>query len=239
MDKALLEIIENFDNVGTDFAVGNRNKIKVVPYNNILLNIKSFKVPNFLNGIVYKFFRDSKAKRSFKFAKILEEKQIGTPKPIAYYENFTWYRLNESYYISEHLKPDYVFRDVFYENLTDLDSILIQLGHFCFNLHEKGIEFLDHSPGNTLIKKNLDGVYDFFLVDLNRMKFHKKMSFKKRMKNLSRLTPSEYHIKFISKGYAKNYEKSEEEVFELLWEFTKKFQSKYLKKQSLKKKIKL
>jgi hypothetical protein len=38
-------------------------------------------------------------------------------------------------------------------------------------MHEAKINFLDHSPGNTLIIKKDNGDYDFYLVDLNRMKF--------------------------------------------------------------------
>jgi hypothetical protein len=36
-------------------------------------------------------------------------------------------------------------------------------------MHEASINFLDHSPGNTLIVKKSEGKYDFYLVDLNRM----------------------------------------------------------------------
>jgi len=62
------------------------------------------------------------------------------------------------------------------------EIILRQFTKFCFDLHEKGIEFLDHSPGNTLIKKVGDQQYAFYLVDLNRMNFHTTMDFDMRMK---------------------------------------------------------
>ena len=104
--------------------------------------------------------------------------------------------------------------------------ILKQFTHFTFNLHEKGIEFLDHSPGNTLVKKQQDGNYEFYLVDLNRMNFHTTMSFKTRMKNLSRITPSEAWVRIISSEYSKLYGKNEEEVFYLMWKYNLKFQNK-------------
>ena len=56
--------------------------------------------------------------------------------------------------------------------MLENEIILRQFIRFSYLLHQKGIEFLDNSPGNTLIKKNEKGVYDFYLVDLNRMKFH-------------------------------------------------------------------
>ena len=237
MDKALLDIINNFDSLGNDFVVGKRNKIKIIPYNNIILNIKSFKTPIFLNGIIYKFFRKSKAERSYNYAKILTEKGIGTPNPIGFYENKSTFRLLDSYYICEHLSPDYVFKDFFNIHIEDLENILKQFAHFTFNLHENGIEFLDHSPGNTLIKKIDNDKYEFYLVDLNRMKFHRKMDFKTRMKNLNRITPSEAMIKTISFEYAKLYGKASEETFALMWKYTSEFQEKSNKKSQLKKKL--
>ena len=239
MDKLILNVIKNFENEGDLLVAGKRNVIKTFPYNNIILNIKSFKIPILINGIIYRYFRKSKARRSFEYATILLQKNIGTPKPIGYYENKNILRLLESYYVCEHIKVDFVFNDLFQNHHKDLDNILTQLGHFCFQLHEAGIEFKDHSPGNTLIKKNESGNYDFFLIDLNRMKFHKEMDFNLRMKNLCRLTPSEYHIKVISASYAKLYNKPEEEVFNLMWKHTHLFFEKSKKRQLLKKKFKL
>jgi hypothetical protein len=235
MNKELLDIINHFESLGEDFVVGNRNKIKIIPYNDVVLNIKSFKVPSFINGLVYRFFRKSKAKRSFIYAKILKENNIGTPEPIAFYENNTWLRLLDSYYICQHLEVDYVFKELFNKDIPELDKILRQFAHFCFKLHEAGIEFLDHSPGNTLIKKRLDGNYDFFLVDLNRMKFHQEMDFATRMKNLRRITPSEYMVKVISSSYSIFYHKTEVEVFEEMWKHNVAFHKRFDKKKKIKK----
>ena len=46
--------------------------------------IKAFKIPNLINKIAYKYFRKSKAKRSFEFASRLVTLNIGTPKPVLY-----------------------------------------------------------------------------------------------------------------------------------------------------------
>lgn len=237
MDQELLHIINNFETEGTTFVSGKRNKIKLFSYHNLTISIKSFKIPIFINGVVYRFFRKSKAKRSFLYAKKLESLQIGTPKPIAYFENKTAIRLLESYYICEHLHVDYVFKDLFNTDIDDLEKILKQFAHFCFKLHENGIEFLDHSPGNTLIKKNNSGNYDFYLVDLNRMKFHKSMDIGLRIKNMSRLTPNEYMIQTIAFEYAKLIHENETEIFTLLWNSTNAFYQKFDKKKELKKKL--
>ena len=237
MNQDLLDIITNFDSIGTDFVIGKRNKIKIIPFENSLLNVKSFKIPGLFNGVIYRFFRKSKAERSFTYANILTSKGIGTPTPIAFHENKAIFRLLDSYYICEHLKPDWVFKELFSESVPHLDIILQQFAQFSFNLHENGIEFLDHSPGNTLVKKISDLEYKFYLVDLNRMNFHNKMSFHTRMKNMARITPSEIWVKKISTEYAKLYQKPAEEVFNLMWKYNIGFQNKVNFKRKLKSKL--
>lgn len=237
MDKSIVNIINNFGTEGDLLVAGKRNVIKTFPYNSIILNIKSFKIPILINGIIYRHFRKSKAQRSYEFGKILQKKNIGTPNPIGYYENRKWWRLLDSYYVCEHINADYVFKDLFVVNSPDTDAILKELAHFCYQLHEAGIEFKDHSPGNTLIKKNESGTFDFFLIDLNRMRFHKKMDFNLRMKNLCKLTPSEYMVQVISYEYAKLYNKPKEEVFQLMWHYTDAFFKGAAKKRDLKKRL--
>ena len=234
----LLKFITVFNTSGILFGDGQRNKIKLFELEGKTINIKSFKSPNLINKIAYKYFRKSKARRSFEFATILLEKGIGTPQPIAYYENQDFIGFKDSYYISEHLDCDLTFRElVEILDYPDHSNILRQFIRFSFELHEKGIEFLDHSPGNTLIKNLYNGNYAFYLVDLNRMDFHSEMSFESRMKNLSRLTPKREMVLIMSEEYAKLYSKPFDEVFEKMWGYTKEFQEKYQRKRRLKKKL--
>jgi hypothetical protein len=142
--------------------------------------------------------------------------------------------------VSEHLECDLTYRElVQIPDFPDHETILRQFTQFSFELHEKGIEFLDHSPGNTLIQKNAEGNYDFFLVDLNRMEFHETMDFDSRMKNLSRLTPKKEMIAVMSNEYAKLYKaQTEAEILEKMWFYTNDFQVRFAKKRRLKKKLK-
>lgn len=238
LQKELQEIIINYDQEGIVLVNGQRNKIKIFQFEEIKINIKSFKKPNFINGIIYKFFRKSKAKRSFENATILIENKIGTPQPIAYFEDFTFLGLRKSFYACEHLVSDFTFRElVEITDFPDSENILRQFTQFSFDLHEKGIEFLDHSPGNTLIKKVSEKQYEFFLVDLNRMNFHSSMSFEMRMKNLCRLTPHKDMVAVIASEYAKLSGISEEKTLETLLKVTIDFQEKFYRKKRLKKKL--
>ncbi|WP_159800256.1 lipopolysaccharide kinase InaA family protein [Flavobacterium sp. MK4S-17] len=232
------EAIADFTHTGEVLVKGKRNVIKLFTINGQVINVKSFRMPNLINKIVYRFFRKSKARRSFEFAKRLLENNIGTPKPIAYFENYDAVGLTDSYYVCEHLYPDLTYRELVADpDYPEHEIILRQFTQFSFRLHEKGIEFKDHSPGNTLIVKRGEGIYDFYLVDLNRMEFHAAMSFDQRMENLKRLTPKKEMVAVMSNEYAKLYGRAEAEVFEKLWQKTTAFQEKFRRKKRLKSKL--
>ena len=232
----ILNLLSNFNNEG-ETIFQSRNTLKVVKLGERDINIKSFRIPNLVNKVAYKFFRKSKAQRSFEYASILKSKKIGTPAPIAYYEDNSSLTFGISYYISDHLSYDLTYRELVTDSAyPDHENILRAFTRFTFQLHEKQVQFLDHSPGNTLIKKNANE-YQFFLVDLNRMNF-KELSFEERMQNFSRLTPKKDMIRIMANEYAGLIDKTEEEVFEKMWFYTDQFQEKFQRKKRLKKKLK-
>lgn len=232
----ILQLIKSFETEGELLGKGNRNRIKTFNLGNQKINIKSFKIPNAVNKLIYTLFRKSKAERSFSFAEFLVSRNIGTPLPIAFAENKSALSFNESYYVSEHLDYDLTFRELVQNpNYPGWEEILRAFTRFTYHLHENEIEFLDHSPGNTLIKTG-GGEFEFFLVDLNRMNF-KKMNFVERMQNFSRLTPKKEMIRIMSNEYSNLLKKPEEEVFEKMWFFTNQFQKRFFRKKELKRKI--
>ncbi len=229
--------IQNFDTSGEDFGNQDRNSLKLFHLNGQVVNIKSFRVPNLINQVAYKFFRKSKAQRSFEYANKLTSLNVGTPEPIAYYEFKTLFLFKKSYYISEQLDCDLTYRELTTNfDFPDYENILRAFTRFTFDLHEKNIHFLDHSPGNTLIKKTRKE-YNFFLVDLNRMEF-KTLDFETRIKNFSKLTIHRYMVEIMSDEYAKCSGESYNRIFNLMWKETEAFQEKYHRKRRLKKKLK-
>lgn len=231
------DCIIHFETKGEPFGNQKRNALRLFKLNSDTINIKSFKVPNIINQIAYKFFRKSKAQRSFEYAIKLKELGIGTPEPIAYYEFKTPFLFKKSYYISKQLDCDLTYRELTHDfNYPDYDNILRAFTRFTYQLHEKGIKFLDHSPGNTLIKKVAHG-YEFYLVDLNRMEF-KQMEFEERIKNFDRLTIHKSMVEVMSDEYAKVSGENYDDIVKLMWQFTEEFQAKHHKKQKLKKKLK-
>lgn len=231
--------ITNFTSYGKYFVIGKRNAIKLFELEDEVISIKSFKKPNIINKIAYRYFRKSKARRSFEFASKLMEMQIGTPQPVAFCENYDFIGLKESYYVCEHLENVFEFREIVQnESFENRDFIIRKFTEFTFEMHEKGIEFLDHSPGNTLIRKNIDGGYSFFLVDLNRMKFHEAIDFQTRMKNLSKITHKKDMIVVMSNEYAKLSNGDEAAIFDTMWKLTADFQYRFHRKKRIKKKLK-
>jgi hypothetical protein len=238
IQEFLNDFIGNFDVKGKPFGNQDRNSLKLFEFKDMTVNVKSFKVPNVINQIAYRFFRKSKAQRSYEYANKLIKLGVGTPQPIAYYEFTTPFLFKKSYYISEHLDCDLTYRELTVNfDYPEYEIILRAFTKFTFTLHEKGIHFLDHSPGNTLIKKNGNS-YDFYLVDLNRMNFG-KLDFDSRIKNFSRLTIHKSMVEVMSDEYAKCSGEDYNKIFNLMWSETEAFQEKFHRKKRLKKKLKI
>jgi tRNA A-37 threonylcarbamoyl transferase component Bud32 len=230
-------IIYNFDTEGKPFGNQERNSLKLFDLEGLIINVKSFRIPNIVNQIAYKFLRKSKAQRSFEYAKKLQNLNIGTPQPIAYYEFKTFILFKKSYYISEQLDCDLTYRELTKDlKYPNHEAILRAFTRFTYRLHENNVLFLDHSPGNTLIKK-IENDYEFYLVDLNRMKFE-PMSFEDRIKNFARLTIHKSMVEIMSDEYSKCVGEPFGKVFSLMWKFTEEFQEKFHRKKRLKKKLK-
>lgn len=133
--------IKSFETSGTSIK-DKRNKLKLFKINDVVINIKGFKVPNIINRVAYKFLRKSKAQRSFNYANKLLKLGLGTPQPIAFYEferNGLFY---ESYYVSEQINYDLTYRELINDfDYPDYDNILREFTRFTFKLHENNVHF--------------------------------------------------------------------------------------------------
>ncbi|MGB5990067.1 MAG: lipopolysaccharide kinase InaA family protein [Marinifilaceae bacterium] len=228
------EITFDFDSLGTLIYDG-RNQIRNIELDDIILNIKSFKKPNVINKLIYKYFRKSKAARSYEFANKLISLDLNTPINIAYIETGKLF-LSKSYYICEYFENDFSMLEVLEERVADRENVIRQFANFTYSLHKKGVLHLDYSPGNILIKKLGDN-YIFSLVDINRMKFL-DVSLEMGIRNFSKLWNSEDMLKFISEEYAKLNNVSYEYVYDLLKGYDSKHKDSVEKRKKRKKIIK-
>ena len=195
----LLKDIKEYFYISHNSIHKARNEIKTIEFNSENLVVKSFKIPNIINKIVYTFFRDSKAKKSYANSiKIVDF----VPKPIGYIEFKKFGLINESYFVSENFEYDFTIREpLINRNFLDKESVFKAFAEFTFKLHEEGIFHLDYSPGNILIKKENES-YTFKIVDINRMEF-KPLSLDERLKNFSKLWGKDEDLETIVKEYAK------------------------------------
>jgi len=178
-----------------------RNEIKIVPYKKQQYVVKSFKIPNLFKSILYTFFRDSKAKKSF-----LNSVKIGSfaPNAVGYIEFYRNGLLKDSYFVSEYFDYDFTIREPLLDsNFKDRDRIFRAFARFTLELHNNNIFHKDYSPGNILIKEE-NGEYIFKIVDINRMKFF-KLSNSDRAKNFSKLWASDDVLEIIGNEYLKHY----------------------------------
>ncbi len=178
----------------------DRNIIKILRFGEIETVTKSFKTPNFIHGVIYKFFRKSKARRSYEHSLLLNQKGIKTPEPLGYIEVYDRFRLRQSYFISQKIDYDFTLDLATKRKLVDYRSIISSFIDFTWEVHKKNIMHLDYCVGNVCIKKTEKG-YDFVLVDLNRL-YKGNVSSKAGLENLNRISKDPEIIKILAEEYA-------------------------------------
>ena len=178
-----------------------RNELKIIPFQGIDTVVKSFKIPNIINKVVYTYFKDSKAKKSYEYSLKLGH---FTPTPIGYIEFFKNSLLYESYFVSEKFAYDFTIREPLLDkSFKNRVAILEAFAMFTLELHNAGVFHDDYSPGNILIKEDED-TYIFKIVDVNRMKFF-ALTEEDRAKNFSKLWANEDNLTTIATQYIKHY----------------------------------
>ncbi len=230
-------IHENFDNSGVSIYKG-RNEIKTFEIDDLKLNVKSFKIPHFINKLAYAYLRGSKAKHSYEYALKIRACGAETPEPVACVEVLKRGLFDRSYYVSIHHQYDFTIRDLIGFDFPDKENILRQFAKFTYEkMHKNGIHHLDYSRGNVLISKRENQQYGFSVVDINRMRFE-NMNYLSGLKNFAQLWASDDELEIIAREYAKINNRDENEATRLLVEFDKKHKAKIEKKLSWKRRIK-
>ncbi len=222
----LLNIKQHFKNNDNSIHKA-RNELKIISHSGIYVVVKSFKVPNFINKIAYTFFRDSKAKKSYKYSLRLGE---FTPKPIAYIEFFKAGLIDESYFISENFTYDFTIREPLLDKTFPNREVLFKaFAHFTLKLHNAGIFHDDYSPGNILIKKS-ENDYIFKIVDVNRMEFI-SLNEDMRAQNFAKLWAHDEILEIMAEEYSKHYPCSQNFKQKVLYYSNKNKKIKNFKKR--------
>jgi tRNA A-37 threonylcarbamoyl transferase component Bud32 len=200
LDSFIKNIPLVFDKEGILFYSA-RNQLKTYQVEGYDVIVKSFKKPHFFNRIVYTFFRRSKAKRSYEYALRLLEMGIPTPAPIACIEEKGCGLISRSYYISIYEKNWEHIRAYMLGEKKE-EALIQQLAEFISDVHNKGVHFLDMTPGNILHKKE-DGKFRFALIDINRMKFKSNLSPKERYQGIKKVSIYPDIVASVAREYAR------------------------------------
>ncbi|MCC8117960.1 MAG: hypothetical protein LIP09_04310 [Bacteroidales bacterium] len=177
---------------------GRRNQIYKLSAGGRLVTVKAFRVPNPINSVAYATVRKSKARRSYEYALRLNEKGIHSPSPLAYIEKRNGITLARSYYICDFVDAPTVRN---WEQRDDADEMLSALAQDMVKMHRLGIWHKDFSPGNILAKGNSKDGYEFYYVDINRMKFDVFDS-KKLMQNFRCINLDERETRRLARHFA-------------------------------------
>jgi hypothetical protein len=223
---ALNEFIVNlpvaFDHTGL-IIKDNRNVIRKVDTAQGTLVIKSFKGMYFFNRVAYSFFRKSKAERSYLNSASLNEKGIFTPPNVGWLDTYRWKLLEKSYYICLY-SPHKTFQEHLVDHANDENykkTLYAHLLTFVIKLHRAGINQMDLSLGNILVIPTTDG-YEFSMVDLNRVRFH-KMSFRQGLNNLRKIEIPLDDLNNLIREYAVQNGQSPEAAVAMYWADTQRF----------------
>ena len=209
----------------------SRNEIKVFEVNGIKLNVKQYKVPVFINRIIYTFFRTTKAFRAYTYALKLLSAGIETPLPIAYILLKKAGLIHQCYFIS--LQSPYT-RNM-YEfgkgSLNGRESIIRSLAHYKAKLHDLGVYHKDFSPGNILFQQTEDEV-KFLLVDINRLQF-RPVSIHKGCANFARLWGGDEMFRLIAREYAVARHADPDDCTRRVFKYRKRFWKRYTRKYEM------
>lgn len=190
---------------GGEILYRKRNFIKVFQLDNgLVLNVKRFHKPRFLNRIIYTFFVKSKAFRSYYHTLRIFEKGFCAAEAVGYVEIKEGGLLSDSYYVSLQCCNVREIREYYFGPLAGNENLIDAFARYSAALHDAGIYHLDYSPGNILIRNDrASGEYTFILVDVNRMKFM-SVGPEKGCRNFARLFGDDDIYKRIGAVYSQS-----------------------------------
>ena len=172
-----------------------RNKLR--KYNGYIS--KQFAIPSWGRGLIYGWFCKSKAQRSYEYAKRLTNL---TPTPIAYREIRYCGILRESSYVCQESECRYTFNDLIHNKTFPYrQQILQSIGRFTAELYQRGVFHQDYSGGNILFNEDGSKIQ---IIDLNRIKFYKKMPLKKGLQLFERLNIDKDALAILGATFAQH-----------------------------------
>lgn len=199
VNKHTLSLVNNSENV---IKSSIKTGITRLPVSNETIKhvcAKEYKYPSLLKRLGYSFFHSS-ARRAWFDAHGLIASKFLTPKPIALLEEKRFGILKKSFLIMEDISDclpcnQFIIKKFYNKNDSDSDTLrqkrrfISCLANSLNKLHDSGIYHSDLKENNIMMRESSSD-WDFFYIDLDRVYFNKKVTLKKRIKNLVQLNAS-------------------------------------------------
>lgn len=203
LQEFLTSLPDTFDSLTPDRILrSGRNEVRQFTVGNRIIVVKNFRKFSALNRVVYGSMRMSKAMRAYYNALHLLALGINTPEPIAAIDVRRFGVLAQSFYVYAY--SDYAEMHELLNRYPDkrLEPLLNVLTDFILDVHDKGVLHEDLNIMNILYRDCGSGVYDFQLIDVNRMDFRNKLSKRQRLSNLRHLNCNPAVFLYIVERYA-------------------------------------
>ncbi len=138
----------------------------------------------------------TKGKRAWVAGNGLLAKGVATPQPIALIEKKSFGLTRENFLLTRYINGslsvnDYVSK--YFSKELNLEMIkkkrifIEELARFIRSFHDTGFYHCDLSGVNILVKERRRGKRKMFIIDLNSVSLWKKLTLKRRLKNLSQI----------------------------------------------------
>lgn len=228
---------ERFEREGALLYDG-RNKVKLFDCNGLQLVVKRYRRPHFIQRVVYRWFRPSKAERAYRFAFRLAGLGIDTPEPMAYVEDGGLLLFRDSYFVSARCTdPDLM--GALYRPAEFPQTLATAWANRLAEFHEKGFLHGDLNLANILYRSDGSaGGYRFTVIDINRSHFRMQPTPDECMTNLVRLTHRVDLLKFLVAAYARRRGWNEEQTVNEVLTRLRAFEQRCERKQKFKQKMK-
>lgn len=222
---------------GTLLHMG-RNEVRSFMVGTQMLVAKRYKRVNWIQQVVYSFFRATKAARAYRYARTFRSRGIDTPHEVAYIEERTHGLFTTGYFVSLECSHPPVFHELVEKpglNKPLADAVT----DFILEMHSRGILHGDLNFGNFLYEKRPDGSVHFTVIDINRSHFRKGMPPRTQsLRNLSTTTHRRDLYEYIVRRYARLRGWDEADAYAEASGYLEMLERKQRRKDELKQKLK-
>lgn len=219
LDDFIAEIPVTFNETGTTIFIG-RNIVKsIIAPDGTELVVKRFGHLNLLRRIAYTTISHSKARRAYDIGLRFIELGFHTPTPVAYIEIYDDGLIVDCYFISLRCEGVQLF-DSMVETPAYDAAMADRVAELMAKLHQSGAVHGDPNLKNILYDNKADRLT---LIDTNRSFFSTRLSIKRCLRNLMRVTHRRDLIDHISRRYAEirglDPDRTSAHIFHLLKNF--------------------